>query len=288
LPGWKGRQVKLEIRHELRFRYSHPVFLEPLIIRLRPRNDCHQRLLDFHLKIEPEPVGCVDLIDLDGNTAISAWFDGLCPSLRIVATSLVETLRENPFAFILTGIGTDRLPMSYPEALRTSLHPYLKTASDPKVAAFAKDVATFSDGKTLSFLSDLTSKIHEEFQWAIREKGDPVSAGETLAKREGACRDLSVLFMECCRSMGLAVRFVSGYGPGEKGERRHLHAWSEVYLPSGGWRGYDPTHGLAVADGYVALAAGPHPGLAAPTSGAFRGTGAESHLDYDLEIEILT
>lgn len=33
---------------------------------------------------------------------------------------------------------------------------------------------------------------------------------------------------------------------------------SEVYLPGGGWRGYEPTHDLAVADHHVALVAAPN------------------------------
>ena len=281
--------MKLEIRHQLRFQYSRPVFIEPIIIRLRPRSDCHQQLLDFQLQVEPGLAGCVDMIDLDGNNSLAAWFDGLHSSLVINASSRVETRRENPFDFILTDPGADRIPLAYPESLQDSLLPYLKGASEQQVSVFARETLNSAEGRTLPFLMGLTQKIHEDFEWCIREKGEPLTARETLVQKQGACRDLAVLFMECCRSVGLAARFVSGYGPWEKQKNEHpyLHAWTEVYLPGGGWRGYDPTQGLAVGDGYVALAAGPCPELAAPTSGAFRGTGAESHLDYDLKIEIV-
>jgi transglutaminase-like putative cysteine protease len=65
-----------------------------------------------------------------------------------------------------------------------------------------------------------------------------------------------------------------------------LHAWAEVYLPGGGWRGYDPTLGLAVADHHVAVAAGMRPGLAAPITGIFRGTGVASHMQADIRIRV--
>ena len=39
---------------------------------------------------------------------------------------------------------------------------------------------------------------------------------------------------------------------------------AEVYLPGGGWRGYDPTYGLAVADRHIAVAASATPRLAGP------------------------
>ncbi len=281
--------MKLEIRHELRFKYSQPVFIEPIMIRLRPRSDCHQKLLDFHLQVDPELAGCVDMVDLDGNNSLAAWFDGLHSSLVITAVSRVETQRQNPFNFILTDPTADRIPLTYPESFQDSLQPYLKGARDSQVILFAEEIAMAAKGQTLPFLMGLTQKLHKDFEWCIREKGEPVAARETLIQKQGACRDLAVLFMECCRSVGLAARFVSGYGPWEKKKNEHpyLHAWTEVYLPGGGWRGYDPTQGLAVGDGYVALAAGPRPELAAPTSGAFRGTGADSHLDYDLKIEIV-
>ena len=115
-------------------------------------------------------------------------------------------------------------------------------------------------------------KFMKTLKWCSPGKRRACGARETLApKKQGACRDLTVLFMACCRSVGLASRFVSGYGPGEKNEHPYLHAWPEVYLPGGGWRGYDPTQGLAVGDGYVALAAGPHPELAAPDIRSYSG-----------------
>lgn len=93
--------------------------------------------------------------------------------------------------------------------------------------------------------------------------------------------------MDACRAVGLGARFVSGYQEGDpEQERRDLHAWAEVYLPGGGWRGYDPTHGLAVADRHVALAAGMRPALAAPITGTFRGTGASSRMQTDIKINV--
>ena len=108
----------------------------------------------------------------------------------------------------------------------------------------------------------------------VRHEGEPQPPLVTLTQGQGACRDYTVLFLEVCRIVGLAGRFVSGYFGGEpENEERHLHAWAEVYLTNAGWRGYDSMFGLAVADQHIALAAGATPSLAAPTTGTFRGTG---------------
>ena len=94
-----------------------------------------------------------------------------------------------------------------------------------------------------------------------------------------------MLFIEMCRQLGLPARFVSGYveGTDRQGDH-HLHAWPEVYIPGGGWRGYDPTTGLAVADRHIPLASGAPPSTALPVDGTFRGTGATSIMTTELRV----
>jgi transglutaminase-like putative cysteine protease len=70
---------------------------------------------------------------------------------------------------------------------------------------------------------------------------------------------------------GYAARFISGYIADEENDRHELHAWVELYLPGGGWRGFDATIGMAVADRHVVLARSARPSLAAPLTGTFRG-----------------
>ena len=41
-----------EVGHLTRFTYDHPVLLEPLTVRLRPRCDVFQRLVSFELTVE--------------------------------------------------------------------------------------------------------------------------------------------------------------------------------------------------------------------------------------------
>ncbi len=64
-----------------------------------------------------------------------------------------------------------------------------------------------------------------------------------------------------------------------------MHAWAEVYVPGGGWRGYDPSQGLAVAATHVAVAAAADPRLAAPISGTFRGP-ARSRMQFGISMQV--
>ncbi len=139
--------------------------------------------------------------------------------------------------------------------------------------------------KTQPFLLRMTEWINYEFATETRYEGDARSPLETLTTKLGACRDLAVLFMDACRSQGIAARFVSGYVYDPfRTHGSELHAWAEVYIPGGGWRGYDPTIGVAVADGHIAVATGPEPQWAAPTEGSYIGTADDSTIDYEVKI----
>ena len=134
-------------------------------------------------------------------------------------------------------------------------------ADDP-VCRFAADVAAEVNQQVVPFLGRLAERLSSTWTVTNREHGGPWSALDTLTRRTGACRDLVVLFMDSCRSVGLAARFVSGYQQQSVDIAHDLHAWAEVYLPWAGWRAYDPTQGLAVADQHIALQ--PRPGPSRP------------------------
>lgn len=280
--------MRFEIAHTIRYTYSGPVFLEPQTIRLRPRSDATQKLIQHTLKLDPEPSGAVENIGFEGNNSTSVWFCGKHSHFTLTATSSVETLRQNAFDYIITDAGAARIPAVYTNHFPPSLQLYREPRErSESLEHFAQEIRESSDGETLPFLAQLTARLYEEFEFMHREEGKPFEPEETLKRKRGACRDLSVLFNEICRTVGLATRFVSGYQSGDPDmDDRELHAWSEVFLPGAGWRGYDPTLGLAVTDHHVALVAGLNPEHAAPTNGAFRGTGVTSEMTFEVALKV--
>jgi transglutaminase-like putative cysteine protease len=82
-----------------------------------------------------------------------------------------------------------------------------------------------------------------------------------LTSRAGSCRDFATLFIEACHYLGLAARFVSGYqySPTLPQGQGATHAWSEVYLPGAGWKGFDSTSGQVVGNHHIAVAVSRHP-----------------------------
>lgn len=278
----------LHIEHTTRFTYSDRVYIEPLTIRLRPRSDSWQSLRQFKMDIDPAPKGVSESIDLEGNSVFSIWSTGLLNSLTLKAESLVETLQDNPFNFILTDNQALSLPVKYDPVFGNALDPYMtREYSSEDIHDFAHTLLKEFGSNTISFLTSLNQYMHQNFNRILRKDGDPLHPSELLQTREGACRDLAVLFMDICRVLGLATRYTSGYffADDEDFDQHELHAWVEVYLPGGGWRGYDPTHGLAVADRHVAIASACTPVLTTPTYGMYRGTGISSSLEYDINIK---
>ena len=277
------------VRHALRYAYERPVFLEPTTLRLTPRSDPAQRLLHHDLQVTPEPSGISRVLEPDGGEAVVLWFEDLQEALTIEVDMVVRTLRENPFDWIITHPPALRLPAAYPHNEALSLAPCLQVLDPPvaePVRRWAAEMAAVVEGSVTDFLMHLADTIHHDFHHIGRPDGEPMDAEETLRSHTGACRDTAMLYVEACRSQGLAARFVSGYSmhhPEEVSEHE-LHAWAEVYLPGGGWRGYDPSLGLAVADGHVVLAAAPDHRLASPVSGRYRGTGVGSSMQYVVEV----
>jgi transglutaminase-like putative cysteine protease len=231
-------------------------------------------------------VGRTDCLDQDGNVVVEAWFEGQRTEWRIESEFEIETLRENPFDYVASP-GMLTLPPAYPEAVAASLAPYLDAASpQAAVCEFAASAADAAGGRTLEFLSVLNRRIFEGFGHEVRDTGAPHPPAVTLGLRAGTCRDLAVLFAAAARSAGVPTRFVSGYEAGAAGqENPYLHAWAEAYVQCGGWRGYDPSAGLAASTSHVAVAAAAAPALAAPITGSIRGS-ARAQMRYSLAMRL--
>jgi transglutaminase-like putative cysteine protease len=274
-----------EISHKTTYTYSRPVFLEPHRLRLRPRCDGLQNLTYFDAKIEPRPAGSSDDIDLDGNVTANVWFEGLTKTLVVESRAKVITQYRNPFNYLLAD-RADRLPVSYMDTIKPYVAPYIVRVGDSDVVErFARQIANQTEWKTLRFLTALNREIYECCQLTKPEPGAPHAAEQTLVHKRGTCRDMAVLFMETCRYVGIAARYVRGYRLNDAdNDMPYLAAWGEVYLPGAGWRGYDPSLGVAVTDRHVALAAAGIPLLAAPVVGAFRGNAVTSQLGAEIDI----
>lgn len=283
--------MQYHISHTTTYQYEQPVKLDSHIVRLCPRGEGCQQLEHFDISVSPTPAKRSDVLDIEGNVCLRLWFpDEESSALKIRTEGRVITSRTNPFDY-LSEPWAIAAPIDYPSSVAARLTPYLRptlsSQFSPAVVEMAQGILHDVEGHVSRFLSQLTQRIYEQCAYLHRPVGDPQPAGITWVQRSGSCRDFTILFMEACQAVGLAARFVSGYQEGDaEQDSRELHAWPEVYIPGGGWRGFDPTHGLAVSDRHIPLAAAAHPANAAPVSGTLRpGYVAGSTLLYAINIQ---
>ena len=98
------------------------------------------------------------------------------------------------------------------------------------------------------------------------------------------CQDFAHLMTGCLRSIGLPVRYVSGYLLTEPppGRPRLVgadasHAWTSLWCGEGvGWVDIDPTNNCIVDDAHVTLGWGRDFGDVTPMRGVILGGGNQS------------
>ncbi len=272
--------MRFSVRHETLYRYTAPVRLASHVLRLNPRADC-AAFLTRSLTVDPTPSAMQDVTDRFGNLVTHLDFEGFSDRLCIQSSFDLNTVAAAP----LTDPGLPSLPWSF--GLGDAMAEYCSgDEQDIAVRDFASELASESGWAVLTFLDRLNRTLFTRVKHEIRVEGGARSPAQTLRAGGGACRDVTVLFMAACHSLGIAARFVSGYQAhaDTPDGQRHLHAWPEAFLPDVGWRGFDPTHGLAVTDGHVALCAAPDQAATMPVEGGFYGNGVAAALDYKVRI----
>ena len=267
--------MKIRIQHRTTYRYAQPVTFGEHRIMVRPREGHDVHIETSLLDISPAHT-IRWMRDVNGNSL--AKVDFLEPSDKLVFYSelVLKQYDTNPLDFILEKTAV-HYPFVYdPESLN-ELAPYLTILYPRDTAALREWQARFwkpgEQLETFSLLQKINRHIFESFKYRRRDEAGVQTPAETLKKNSGSCRDFATLMLEACRSWGLAARFVSGYMQCEATQAggASTHAWTEVYLPGAGWKGFDPTSGVMTGAQHVTVAVSRNPENAAPIAGSFEG-----------------
>lgn len=281
--------MKLKIEHTTEYNYDSPVFFEPHYLRFKPKDTPHSTLIDFKLKIDPEPSGFSEQIDIENNHIALCWFENTHKSLKLSIESIIEVHEYNPFNFLIHPSEYLELPFRYNNQTEQLLKPSLDYLHlNDGLKGFSDDLLKKNKHETTPFLLELTKEIHKQFIIENRELGEPHDPNISYQLKRGSCRDLTWMQIHLLRQSGIAARFVSGYFYlHSENPQFELHAWVEAFLPGAGWVGFDPSNGIVCGHFHIPLASSAFYENTMPVSGSTRGE-SEANLQTDLNISIVT
>jgi transglutaminase-like putative cysteine protease len=266
--------MRLHIEHATSYFYERPVKFGRHRLVLRPREGHELRV--EHMDLRLEPAHQVQWIsDVFGNSI--ALVDFLEPATVLTIVSDVTIERLTPFA--------DRDlhqpwrvafppvydPLESAIALVYRSPTYMEDAAP--LQAWLRNTFTATPDDAEGTMLALCGLVCRTVKYQRRSERGVQNPGRTLELGTGSCRDMATLMMEAARLLGVAARFASGYLHCTASMAGHAstHAWAEVYLPTLGWRGFDPTTGAAVSMRHVVTGVSSHPRGVMPVSGMFIG-----------------
>src|SRR5262245_34205588 len=280
--------IHYRILHTTTYAYSESVSLCQNVVHLAPRPCSRQQAERSVLNITPEPAVMEERVDYFGNPV--GYFTIQEPHRELtVAVMHRVAVEAEPLPEAATTPAweavRDRLPADRsPEWLDACQFVY-----DSRYAGAAANLGAYAapsfpaNRPVLEAALDLTKRIHTDFVYDPRATTLATPVAEVFASRRGVCQDFAHLQIACLRSLGLAVRYVSGYlrTHTPPGQTRLVgadasHAWLAVYCPRQGWVEFDPTNGCLAGEGHIVVGWGRDFHDMSPVKGVVLGGGGSA------------
>jgi transglutaminase-like putative cysteine protease len=292
-----GGTVRYRVRHTNFYSYGNEIALAHHLLHLSPRSVERQRVVAFHMSVNPAPSALAEHVDVFGNP--TTYLEMQEPHARLtVGTEFeaeIEDAGPTPADFQMPWEQIrDRLAWPATEDERAAsafvfASPMIESA--PELRDYA--LSSFTPGRAIGAATlDLTERIHREFTFdpTATEIATPIA--DVLTSRRGVCQDFAHLEIGCLRAIGLAARYISGYlrTVPPPGQPRAIgadvsHAWLALWC-GGAWLDFDPTNGRPGSSDLITLAWGRDYSDVSPTRGVVLGSAIQS-LAVSVDVETL-
>ncbi|MBC7888702.1 MAG: transglutaminase family protein [Ferruginibacter sp.] len=283
-----------KITHKTNYTYQVPVSLCHNIVRLVPRSTNKQFCKKSVLSIYPEPDVIIEYEDFFGNKLVYFTIEKEHKKLSVHVYSEIEKLtpaydQQAEYNYISWEEVCRLTHTLTPELLdvKQFIAATPMTTADDAIAAYA--MQSFPQGRSL-FLSckNLMNRIFYDFKFhsGFTTIATPLSL--VMKERKGVCQDFAHLAIACLRSMGLPVRYVSGYietippqGTVKLTGVDASHAWFSVYIPNSGWVDFDPTNNQLPANQHITIGWGRDYADITPLRGVIMSSGG-----HELQVSV--
>jgi transglutaminase-like putative cysteine protease len=266
--------VTLSIHHETVYHYGSPAVYSIQRLHMTPRAEPLQRTLDWTIST---PGKRRPTYDAFGNAGDIVTLSTPHNEVRITAVGNVEV--QAPYV----GRIADTLRLPIP----VFTVPTHLTEPTEAIRAFAASYLSTPNASTAQVL-ELAIAIRKAVGYQSGATATSSSADDALRLGLGVCQDHAHLFIACCHSVSLPVRYVSGYiYPGEV-EHSASHAWVDAWVEDAnysGWVSIDVTHACLQTADYCRLAVGRDYESVAPVRGMRRG-GGDEHMTVRVDVTL--
>ncbi|HAJ72724.1 MAG TPA: cysteine protease, partial [Methylophilaceae bacterium] len=226
---------RLLIKHLTEYIFPTEVTLQQHRLLIRPREGHDVRIESSLLKISPM-YSIKWYRDVFDNSLAVVSFLKPTNRLTIASEVVIQHYEEAPLDFYIEDYAVN-YPFVYAQADWADLAAFQQPIfplDQPTVNQWLMQmgISTIPE-QTFTLLTKLNQTINQQFRYQIREEAGVQTPAQTIQMGSGSCRDYATLFIEACRCLGLASRFVSGYShaPATEAGNATTHAWAEVYLP---------------------------------------------------------
>jgi transglutaminase-like putative cysteine protease len=280
----------IRILHETSYFYRAPVRLGPHRALMRPREGHDMKIVSAKVEIEPQSHQVRWLRDILGNSIAVLTFSEPTQHFSLRSDVTVALPDETPAECLLEPSATS-YPFQYAADDQIEIVPFRLPSyphDGPAVQQWLLDL--YRPGQlidTWDLLDRLNTRIFDSFQYRYRPEYGVQLPCETLNLGSGSCRDYAVFMMEAARHWGFAARFVTGYIQMAQGQHGATHAWTEIYLPGAGWRGYDPTNNKRAGSEHVSVAVAREQDKASPLAGAWEGP-ADAFERMEVSVQVVS
>ncbi len=276
--------AKYKIKHITHYFYNSPVYESINQIMLYPIQDLHQTLHFQSIRITDSP-------------SIEVFKDHYFNQLGIF-----NILKPHSELSIQSNIVVEVVPIEIP-SLEISIVQQWEEIELLKKDFTLKDFLEVEEFKAKEEISNVVKSlidkeksvfenafnvskfIFENFTYKQGVTTIESDIDEIWSLKAGVCQDFAHLLLEMLQIAELPSRYVSGYICPKNHDLRGegaTHAWVEVFLPTYGWIGIDPTNNCLVSDRHVRLAVGKDFHDCTPVKGIYKGS-----LEHRLEVAVV-
>jgi transglutaminase-like putative cysteine protease len=292
-----------EIYHETSFEYGSLTTFSHNIIRLKPKNNAIQKLLEYKLEIVPYPSEMNEFVDFFENTNNFISFKKPHRNLILKTFSKIEIdnkkINQNINEYKKSTISyqqlAKRLEMLNVEDNYAKLylfHTELIPMANQNIIEYAQE-SFWPDRPLFEAIYEFMERIFEDFDFESGFSDVTTSIDIIFKEKKGVCQDFAQFAISALRTLGIPTRYVSGYIrtlPAEGSEKLFgtdaSHAWFSVYIPDVGWVDFDPTNNKIPNEEYIVLGYGRDYHDIAPLKGVIQSSGF-SKLGVRVDVKLI-